>query len=62
MLLLIVQNPFVATAELSLVLGITTRTVARNLRKLQQASRLVRVGGAKGGYWQVLQPLPAQAA
>jgi ATP-dependent DNA helicase RecG len=61
MLRLIVQNPFVATAELSLVLGVTTRTVARNLRKLQLDQRLVRVGGAKGGYWQVLQALPVQA-
>jgi ATP-dependent DNA helicase RecG len=59
MLRLIVQNPLVATAELSLVLGISTRTVARNLRKLQQDQRLERVGGAKGGHWQVLQVLQA---
>lgn len=61
-ILLVVQNPLVATAELALVLGITERSVERNLHKLQQDNRLVRVGGAKGGYWQVLQPLPAQAA
>ncbi len=61
-LLLVVQNPLIATAELSLVLGISTRSVARNLCKLQQAQRLVRVGGAKGGHWKVLQVLPSLPA
>jgi predicted HTH transcriptional regulator len=36
------------------VSGVTTRSVERNIKKLQDAGKLRRVGPAKGGHWKVL--------
>ena len=38
-------------AELSLLVGVTTRSVERNLKKLQESRLLERIGPAKGGHW-----------
>jgi predicted HTH transcriptional regulator len=35
------------------MLGITERSVERNLNKLQQEELLKRIGPAKGGHWEV---------
>ena len=44
------NNRNITIAELSELVGVTTRTVERNLKKLQE-SLLERIGSAKGGYW-----------
>ena len=46
-------NPAATISDLANQAGVTTRTIERTLTKLQQASRLVRVGAAKGGHWKV---------
>ncbi len=40
--------------ELAIKVGLTTRSVERALKKLQQETCLVRVGHDKGGHWKVL--------
>jgi len=45
------KNPDLSIARLSEVIGITTRSVERNLKKLQEAGRLERSGSPKGGHW-----------
>jgi len=40
--------------EMALQIGITERSVERNIRKLQTEGKLKRVGPAKGGYWMVI--------
>ncbi len=47
------NNRDVTIAELSLVIGVTTRSVERNLKKLQESGLVARVGPAKGGHWVV---------
>jgi predicted HTH transcriptional regulator len=47
-------NPAATIADLANQTAVSTRTIERTLTKLQQASRLVRVGAAKGGHWKVL--------
>jgi predicted HTH transcriptional regulator len=49
------QNPQVTIPELSAQIGVTTRSIERNLQKLQDEKRLRRIGPAKGGHWQVLE-------
>ena len=49
------QNPQVTIPELSAQIGVTTRSIERNLQKLQDEKRLRRIGPAKGGHWQVLK-------
>ncbi len=46
-------NPDVTIGELAAKIGVTTRSVERNIGKLQTAGLLRRVGPAKGGYWEV---------
>lgn len=51
---LIRANPRITIPELAVAIGVTERTVERNIQKLQQADVLKRVGPAKGGYWEVV--------
>ena len=46
-------NRNVTIAELSRIVGVTTRSVERNLKKLQESGRLERIGPDKGGHWVV---------
>lgn len=47
-------NPSFTIAELAKTLGVSNRTIERNLQKLQQKGRLRRIGPAKGGHWEIL--------
>ena len=49
------ENPKITIDELSKVMGVTPRTIERNLKKLQVSEKLKRVGPDKGGIWQVLE-------
>ena len=49
------QNPQVTIPELSAQIGVTSRSIERNLQKLQDEKRLLRIGPAKGGHWQVVE-------
>ncbi len=40
--------------ELSEQIGITTRAIEKNIRKLQDEGILKRIGPDKGGHWEVL--------
>jgi len=48
------QNSQITIPELATLLGVTPRSVERNLQKLQAENCLARVGPANGGYWKVL--------
>jgi predicted HTH transcriptional regulator len=49
----ILQNNTITIPELSILIGITERSIERNLLKLQKEGTLKRIGPAKGGHWQV---------
>jgi len=48
------ENPSVTIPELAQKIGVTERSVERNIQKLQDEGVVRRVGPAKGGHWQVL--------
>ncbi len=52
---LILQNSSITIPEMALQIGITERSVERNIQKLQTEGKLKRVGPAKGGYWLVVK-------
>ena len=54
-LALIQEDEYIPIPELSQKIGVTERTIERNLQKLQQDKLLKRVGGAKGGHWEVIE-------
>jgi len=47
-------NPETTIAELAEAIGISTRSIERNLKKLQDTGKLRRIGPAKGGVWEVV--------
>lgn len=49
----IISDKNITIAGLAEVIGVTTRSIERNIQKLQSEGRLRRVGPAKGGCWEV---------
>lgn len=48
------ENNEITIPELAQLIGITERSVERNIQKLQELqNKLIRVGGAKGGFWEI---------
>jgi len=54
-LVLIQDRPLITIAELANFIGVTERSIERNLKKLQAEQRLSRTGPAKGGSWVVVK-------
>lgn len=53
-LTIIAANPSVTIAQLAETLAMSSRTIERSLKVLQEGKRLIRVGATKNGYWQVV--------
>jgi Fic family protein len=51
---LIRSNPYISAPEIAEHLGISVRAVEKQLANLKAAGKLSRIGGAKGGHWQVM--------
>ena len=47
-------DPFITTVELSEILNVSTRWIARKIKDLQVAGEIKRVGADKNGHWLVL--------
>ena len=52
---LVATNQHITISELAESIGVTTRSIERNIKNLQTQGRLGRVGPAKGGYWDVIK-------
>ncbi len=50
----ILENEYVTIPELERKIGVTERTIERNIQKLQAGNRLRRIGAAEGGRWEVM--------
>ncbi|MDD5394420.1 MAG: winged helix-turn-helix transcriptional regulator [Thiothrix sp.] len=48
------DNPEITIPELAATIGITERSIERNIQNLQKENKIQRVGSAKGGCWEVL--------
>jgi len=51
----ILSDDQVTIAQLAELVGVTTRTIERHMKRLQETGQLRRVGPDKGGYWEVLK-------
>ena len=52
---LLKANPHLTYEELAERIGQTRKTVQRHLQQLKAKGLLRRIGGAKGGYWEVIE-------
>jgi ATP-dependent DNA helicase RecG len=50
------ERDSITISELASLIGVTERSVERNIRKLQENKSIKRVGGRKEGRWEVLYP------
>ncbi len=55
---LLYKDQDMAIPQLAEHIGITTRAIEKNIKKLQDAGKLRRVGPDKGGHWEVLEGQP----
>ena len=53
MLRMIANNPRLSKREMAEKLGISTTAIDKNIEMLKKKGLLRRVGGAKGGYWEI---------
>lgn len=51
----ITQNNKITIPELAVLACVTERSIERNIKQLQMANRLRRVGPDKGGYWEIVE-------
>ncbi|MBI9031445.1 DeoR family transcriptional regulator [bacterium] len=51
---LIQNNANLTIGEMSDLIGVSTRTIERNINKLQQQKQIKRIGSDRKGYWEVL--------
>ena len=48
------HNQQISIAELSRLIGVSTTSIERNIKYLKEKEIIKRVGGAKGGHWEVI--------
>ena len=48
-------TPAISIPELAGIIGVTERSIERNIQKLQRNGIIRRIGPAKGGYWEVME-------
>jgi len=51
----LIKNPDATIPEMAEQIGISQRSIERNLQNLQKAKKIERVGPANGGYWKVIE-------
>ncbi len=49
------NNPKVSAAEIAMKLGISSRAVEKRIRILRETGKIRRIGGDRGGYWEVIE-------
>ena len=49
----IASNPYITIVKLAELTGVSKRSVERNIKKLQEAKLLFRVGSDKNGHWEI---------
>lgn len=52
---LIKDNPKITTEEIALMMNMGKRTILRDMEELKNENRIVRAGGRKIGYWEIIK-------
>jgi len=48
------ENPYATNSELSVLLGLSERTIREHINSLKNENMIVRQGAKKNGYWEVI--------
>lgn len=49
------NNAQITIKELAEQVGISTRAIEKNIAKLKSQNHIERIGGAKGGFWKIIE-------
>ena len=52
---LVIENPDISKKEMSAYIGISTTAIDKNIAALKKKNIIRRIGGAKGGHWEILE-------
>lgn len=52
---LLLENPQLSAVKLAGQIGITSRNIESNIKKLKEKGILIRHGSPKSGYWEILR-------
>lgn len=47
------KNSFITTEQIAKIVGVSKRTVIRDVDKLKDKGQIAYIGPAKGGYWKI---------
>ncbi len=50
---LMLEDQFISINKLSEIVGVSKRSIERNIKNLQNNGSITRIGSAKGGHWKV---------
>lgn len=48
------KNPLITQMELSKKLGVTKRSIVKNMKNLKEKNKIKRVGSDRKGYWKII--------
>ena len=49
------QDPYITTKQIADAIGLSTRGIEENIKKLKREGRIRRIGGDNGGHWEVIE-------
>nr|WP_319573672.1 winged helix-turn-helix transcriptional regulator [uncultured Draconibacterium sp.] len=52
---LVKENKYISIPEMAKIIGVSERSIERNIENLKNDDLLKRVGPAKGGYWKATE-------
>ena len=50
----IIENPYITQVKLSQIIGVSRRSIAKNISNLKDKQVIIRVGSDRKGYWKIL--------
>ena len=51
---ILIENPYITQMKLSEILGISKRSIVKNMKNLKNNKKIERIGSDKKGYWNIL--------
>lgn len=51
---ILIENPYITQMKLSEILGISKRSIVKNMKNLKNHKKIERIGSDKKGYWKIL--------
>lgn len=51
----LIKHPYITQMQLSEILGISKRSIIKNMKNLKDKNKIKRIGSDRKGYWEILE-------